>query len=102
MAISRERVEWSQCFAAILLSGVSLRRGAPDRALQHLNEAEQRATATGMLLHRAVSRHRQGEIIGGDSGQALRAEALDFMIREEIKNPSCMLQMLSPRIVPAL
>jgi hypothetical protein len=99
--IARERVVWSSCFSEILLSGVATRRHAPDQALAHLELAEQHAEATGMALHRAVVRHRRGELLGGDQGRALMAEAQAFMVEQEIRRPERMLDMLSPTVRPA-
>jgi hypothetical protein len=97
-AIAAERVTWSECFAAILCFAVAHRRGNMPRALRCLLEAEMKTTATGMLLHRAVVRHRRGEVLGGEEGRALIDEALSFMHTEQIKNPLRMLDMLSPRV----
>jgi eukaryotic-like serine/threonine-protein kinase len=97
-AIAAERVTWSECFAAILAFGVHARRGDPERALGALVAAEAKAAATGMLLHRAVVRHRRGELVGGDEGRALRDDCLAFMHAQNIKNPTRMLDMLSPRL----
>jgi hypothetical protein len=94
-AIAAERVTWSECFAFILFSGVHLRRGDADRSVAALTEAEWRATATGMLLHRAVARYRRGELVGGDEGRELKVEALAFMAAQKIRNPARMLDMLS-------
>jgi hypothetical protein len=97
-AIARERVTWSECFSEILRFGADARRGVGERSLAHLRQAEEKATATGMALHRAVVRHRRGEIIGGDEGQTLIDEALEFMAVQNIKNPDRMLDMLSPKV----
>jgi hypothetical protein len=97
-AIAAERVAWSECFAAILFFGVHRRRGDGARALASLAEAEERATRTGMLLHRAVVRYRRGELVGGDEGRVLMDEALGFMQDQKIRNPASMLDMLSPRL----
>jgi eukaryotic-like serine/threonine-protein kinase len=97
-AIARERVTWSECFSEILRFGADSRRGVGERSLAHLTQAEEKATATGMALHRAVVRHRRGEIIGGDEGQTLIDEALEFMAVQNIKNPDRMLDMLSPKV----
>jgi hypothetical protein len=93
--IAGERVTWSECFAFILFSGLHLRRGEANRAAAALVEAEWRATATGMLLHRAVARYRRGELVGGDEGLLLKDEALAFMAAQKIRNPARMLDMLS-------
>jgi hypothetical protein len=97
-AIARERVTWSGCFSQILLFGAAVRRGPGERSLAHLEQAEEKALATGMALHGAVVRHRRGEIIGGDEGRTLVDEALAFMAAQNIKNPERMLDMLSPKI----
>ncbi|HTQ05723.1 MAG TPA: hypothetical protein VMI54_17795, partial [Polyangiaceae bacterium] len=94
--IAAEHVAWGECFAALLASGVLVREGRTERAVVELERAEARATATGMLLHRAVARYRRGELVGGDTGRALREEALGFMAGERIQNPARMLAMLSP------
>jgi hypothetical protein len=100
-AIAAERVTWSECFAHLLFFGVELRRGSPSRALAPLLLAEERASTTGMLLHRAVARYRRGELVGGDEGRVLTDEALRFMAEQKIRNPARMLDMLSPRPSPA-
>ena len=97
-AIARERVTWSECFSQILLFGVAMRRGPGEQSLAHLEQAEEKAIATGMALHGAVVRHRRGEIIGGNEGRSLIDEALAFMAAQDIKNPARMLDMLSPKI----
>ncbi len=97
-AISREGVTWSQSFSAILLSGVCTRRKTREFALVHLSSAEEKASATGMSLHRAVVRYRRGEILGGDEGRALIEEARAFMAAQEIERPDRMLDMLSPAV----
>ncbi|HEY4105588.1 MAG TPA: hypothetical protein VGM44_16935, partial [Polyangiaceae bacterium] len=97
-AIAAERVTWSGCFAAILLSGVAHRRGDASQTLRYLSEAETKARTTGMLLHCAVVRYRRGELIGGDQGRGLIDEALSFIEAEQIRNPASMLGMLSPRV----
>jgi eukaryotic-like serine/threonine-protein kinase len=97
-AIARERVTWSECFSEILRFGVGARRDVGERSLEHLILAEEKATATGMALHRAVVRYRRGEIIGGSDGQTLIDEALAFMAVQNIKNPERMLNMLSPKV----
>lgn len=93
-AIAAERVTWSECFAAMLRAGVQQRRGDMESAVSAWLEAESKATEKGMLLHRAVARHRRAEVTGGDEGRALMAESLAFMREQRIENPRRMLSML--------
>ncbi|HTA93234.1 MAG TPA: protein kinase [Polyangiaceae bacterium] len=97
-AIAAERVTWGECFASILFFGTAARNGDAPRALCSLLQAETKATATGMMLHRAVVRYRRGELLGGEEGRTLIDDALSFMRNEQIKNPLRMLDMLSPRV----
>jgi hypothetical protein len=98
-AIAREKVTWSECFCEILRFGVGARRDAAERSLDHLILAEEKATTTGMALHRAVARYRRGEIIGGTEGKILIDEALAFMAVQNMRTPERMLNMLSPKVL---
>jgi len=100
-AIASEGVLWSQAFGEILQFGVSVRRGKIEDALKHLVLAEEKSAATGMRLHRAVVRHRRGEIVGGDEGRCLIDEARAFMTEQQIRCPDRMLAMLSPAVGPS-
>jgi hypothetical protein len=97
--ISVEGVTWSRCFAELLLSGVAWREGRPEDSLLCLERAEAHAAETGMRLHHAVARFRRGQILGGETGRAMREGALAFMSAEEIRRPDRMLDMLSPALV---
>jgi len=97
-AIAREHVEWSQCFSNIILAGVYARRQRPVESLRHLLVAEDKATRTGMAMHRAVLRHRRGELVAGSDGAALIRESREFLAAEEIRRPERMLAMLSPNL----
>ncbi len=97
-AIFAERVTWSSCFAGIIAAGAQLRRGRPEQALGELQRAEERAEQTGMLLHHALLRLRRGQLVQGDAGRALVAEARAFMQEENIAEPESMANMLTPRL----
>jgi len=97
-AIARERVEWSQCFSNLVLAGVYARRQRPMESLRQLLLAEDKATRTDMAMHRAILRHRRGELVGGSEGAALIRESREFLATEEIRCPERMLAMLSPKL----
>jgi hypothetical protein len=98
-AIEREGVVWGGCFAQILVAGVAARRGREEQTLTALSLAEERATLTGMELHRAVMRWRRGELVGGSEGRALIDEARAFMRAQDVVNPDRLVPMLSPACV---
>jgi hypothetical protein len=95
-AIAKEGVTWSQCFAHMIQAGVAWRRGRASACVQYLASAEDKADATGMLLHRAVLRLRRGEVIGGATGHALVEDGRAFMAREGIVRIDSMAALLTP------
>jgi hypothetical protein len=49
-----------------------------------------------MRLYAAAARHRLGNLLGGERGQQLVAEAEAWMTEQRIKNPAAMTRMLAP------
>jgi len=49
-----------------------------------------------MALYAAAARRRRGQLLGGDEGAALVAEADSWMAKQDIKNPARMADMLAP------
>jgi hypothetical protein len=49
-----------------------------------------------MSLYAAAARRRLGEMIGGDRGRQLVAQAEEWMTKQQIKNPARMMNLLAP------
>ena len=54
------------------------------------------AEKTDLLLHAAAARRRLGELLGGEKGAALIAQADEWMAGEGIQNPVRMTEVIAP------
>ena len=88
--ILREKRAWSDPMARLLQAGVCGVRGETERAMATLAVAEQGFADADMLQFRAVAMRRRGELVGGDEGRALIAEADAWMSKQNIANPARM------------
>ncbi|WP_437281582.1 AAA family ATPase [Sorangium sp. So ce375] len=73
--------------AALLRAGVARLRDRPSEALAHLGEAARGFDAAEMALHGACARRGRGELLGGDVGRALIAQADEVMARQGVRRP---------------
>ncbi|MFS8067657.1 MAG: AAA family ATPase, partial [Byssovorax sp.] len=89
-AVSRLEGEGTDCArpaAALLSASILAARGRPGDARRPLELAIADFGAADMALHAEVARRRLGELVGGETGQGLIAEADAFMARQGIKRP---------------
>jgi serine/threonine protein kinase len=91
-ALEREGAPWAAALARLSRAGIS----PPDRAPALLSAAESDLRKLDMVLHANTARRRRGQLIGGDEGAALVAEADAWMASQDIKNPARMADMLAP------
>jgi hypothetical protein len=70
--------------------------GQPEAALRELEEAIAGFTEAEMKLHAACARRRKGELLGGDRGLALIAEADAAMEAQGIRKPQQWADMYAP------
>ncbi|HXD33446.1 MAG TPA: protein kinase [Pyrinomonadaceae bacterium] len=94
--IAREKMPWSDPFAALILAAVSSARGDQQGAVALLTEAMDGFDLADMTLYAVASRRRLGQVMGGERGAELLAEADEWMKSQEIKNPAKMTHMLAP------
>ncbi|AUX31318.1 MULTISPECIES: serine/threonine-protein kinase PknK [Sorangium] len=73
--------------AALLRAGVARLRDRPSEALVQLGAAARGFDAVDMALHGACARRGRGELLGGDAGRALVAQADEAMARQGIRRP---------------
>lgn len=79
---------------------MSVVRGDVAGGLAGLRAAEAGFAAADMGLHAAVARRRHGELVGGDEGRRLVAEANLWMAGEGVRNPRRMSDALAPFTPP--
>ncbi|MDW8280691.1 MAG: hypothetical protein RMK29_03200 [Myxococcales bacterium] len=93
--IQGEGWSWSTALAEPMEAGIATLRGDRTPARRALLAAGARFLAAGMALHRAVARHRRGELIGGAVGRDLMVEA-EAMVGQGICRPAQVISMLAP------
>jgi hypothetical protein len=94
--IRLEATGWGDPLAALVEAGLSATRRDRARALALLDEAEAGSARAEMGLCVAVARRRRGELLGGEAGHALTAEADTWMREHGIVNPARMAALYAP------
>ena len=94
--LQSERTAWGNAFALLVRAGAAATRGHTERALADVTEAAARLAAADMALFAAAARRCRGELLGGEEGRALVAEADAWMAAQSIKRPDRMTRMLAP------
>jgi len=96
--LGREELGCAQVFALLLRAGLAALAGAPDsdETVTLLRRAIDRAVENDMFLHAASARDRLGIILGGDEGEALRAEAASYAAQEGIVRPEQLFAAVTP------
>lgn len=93
--LERERMGFANVWAGLLRAGIASHRD-PDNAPGILRATVAEADDHGMAVVAAVARRRRGELIGGEEGAALVAEADTWMTGEAIVNPERMTEVFAP------
>ena len=85
-------------FAAAIRAGAYRLDNRDEPALASLEEALATFEALGMQLYAHAARDRIGAMKGGNDGAALRAQASDWMMTHQVKNPQALVSMLLPAV----
>jgi len=95
-SIEREDIDWGRALAHVIRACASATVGDYEAALETARRAERELRAHAMHLHAAAMRHRCGQLIGGDEGEALRQTA-DARMRElGIRSSERIVAMFTP------
>jgi hypothetical protein len=94
--IERERVPWAVPLAGLVRAALAAGRGQSERAALRLEAALTAFQDADMHLFAAAARYRLGEVIGGERGQELQAEASASMRKQGIANPAGVVATLAP------
>jgi hypothetical protein len=94
--IAREKIAWALPFVSLVRAGIAHQRGEPSRAAALLSDAVEGFDLADTDLYTAAARRRLGEVLGGERGHRLVAEADAWMLKQEIRNPAAMTRMLAP------
>ena len=94
--IEHEAMPWSNPLAEMIRASIAALRGDTQTAVGLLASAETGFEAADECLHAAVARARRGELLGGEEGEKLRAEADAWMAKERIANPARICRLIAP------
>ena len=95
-SLERERLFWADALACNLRAAIAHLQGDLDAAATGWERAAHLFERAEMRAYAAVSRRRQGQVVGGDAGRTLVAAAEEFMSKEGIRNPARWAAMLAP------
>ena len=94
--IAREHAPWSRGWVDLLAAGIAAVRGDRETAAALARAAARRCEAAGMDLYVAAARRCLGELLHGDEGHRLIADADAWMASQGIRNPRRMTAVLAP------
>ncbi len=93
--IRRTRTRPALAFASAIEAGVARQQGNLDRMKTCLEAAVEGFRATELGLHMHAAKWRLGQLVGGDGGRALRAEA-ERHLAEQVRRPETIVRTLLP------
>jgi eukaryotic-like serine/threonine-protein kinase len=94
--VERERTPWGLALARLVRAGIAATRSQTHEAVRLLVQTEEELEGLDMALYAAAARRRRGQLLGGDEGAVLIAEADAWMAGQDVKNPARMADMLAP------
>ncbi len=94
--IARTRTPWGLPLAAMSRAAAARLEGDDGAAVTLLERATARLDAADMTLYAAVARLRIGQLVGGDAGAALVADATQWMASQGIVRPERVAALLAP------
>jgi serine/threonine protein kinase/tetratricopeptide (TPR) repeat protein len=94
--IEQEEMGYANPFATLIRGGIARQRGDQANAIALLEKAAKDFDAAHMSLYAAAARRRLGEVVGGDRGRQLVAQSEEWMMKQQIKNPARMMNLLAP------
>ena len=95
-SMERESAPWSSALATLLRAGICATRGAPEQSAHLLESAEHQLRTCDMTLYALAALHARGQLLGGERGRGLSAEADQRIRSQEILNPQRIAAMLAP------
>jgi hypothetical protein len=94
--LQKQRVPWGTALGELTHAGVAAARGQTESAVSRFAAAELAFRQADMWLFARAAQRRRGQLLGGDEGAKLIAEADMWMATEGIIRPERMARMLVP------
>jgi len=96
--IEREKISWAEPLVQALRAGIATLEGRRTDALERLVAAAAGFEAADMELYAAASRYRRGQILGGEGGENLQAEAEAWIAGQGVRDPGRFCDVLLPGV----
>lgn len=94
--IEQEKMAWGNALAGLIRAGLASIRRDTKKAIESLAAAEVAFEVAEMALYAAVARHCRGQLMNNEQGKELTEDAVNWMTKQGIKNPTRMIAMLAP------
>ncbi|MBI4510802.1 MAG: AAA family ATPase [Deltaproteobacteria bacterium] len=95
-ALEKEDVAYPRVWAKLLRAAVSFQSGDMPSSSKALREAAILAEENDMLLLAAAAKYREGVLLGGTDGMALKEQAERWLEEEGVKSPEHLLDVVAP------
>jgi eukaryotic-like serine/threonine-protein kinase len=89
--LERERVAYATVWAHLLRAAID-----PAQRVEHLRQAAKHSDASDMAFCASAARFRLAQLVGGDEGNALRAQAETWAAGEAIRNLDRLIEVIAP------
>jgi hypothetical protein len=94
--LESEQMGFAMAWAVFIRGTLRALEGDDAEALSLLEDAADRLTREGFVLHAEAVRYRIGQLVGGDRGQGLMRHCVQALQRQEIRAVSGALRALAP------
>jgi eukaryotic-like serine/threonine-protein kinase len=94
--IERAGVECTTPLALLARAAIQAERGDLTATLRSLDHAEAGFAGESMMAHWAAARRRRGQIVGGDTGRTLIAEAETYLGQHGVRDMPAVCRLLAP------
>jgi predicted component of type VI protein secretion system len=94
--IARENMSYSNPISWMIRAGIARQRGNEAQAVNLLEKALTEFESADMRLYAIATRRRLGEMVGGDRGRELITQTEDWMIKQQVKDPGKIMNLLAP------
>ena len=94
--LSRERVDYCMAEARMLRAGLAFHAGHLDHAVELLEEAEDLAEESELILNSVAIKRARGLLIGGDEGEMLVRSADTFLLEQGLSRPDRIAEIFAP------
>ena len=94
--LARRRPASARPFATLIRAGIAAAQGDTANAVARFAEAAAAFDAVEMKLYAAAARYREGTLRGGEEGERLQQQAMQWMHTQGVQKPAAMAAIFSP------